>query len=596
MPQDSLEGPRRTLQDQLKETIEFPPLTAVHNGSIVYRAAESGAERQVRRVAAQPYCQQSYWCCCCSQAGPHPRPAYGTGNGNAGSTLQSMAVASSSDQGQVEHSTGRLPVFSAVRGSATYLLAALIPALVFVPNLDSYFVADDWPLLARNLLAWQEGIGLFTTTRFGWYRPLFDLFLSASWTLFGLNPLGYHLCVLLLYILVAMAVGAVGELLTGRRAVGLLSALLFAALGAHAEPVLWIASANEVLAGLMVVLGVLAYLLFRRSSKPAWLVVAGLCYLLGLASKETALFMPLGLVALEWILFSPAWPRPRWRSLLPILPFVLVGAGFAIFRLRGGSPYPMSVSPGRVMLNLAYYLGIEFLALPDNYGYLTSLPIWRQVPWLPLLTVGLAVAGLAIAGRHVAKSGGPSSPQRRALLFSLVWSLALLPPVILTATGRTAFLSTMGVAWALSILFYAAWQRGSRRQGRRWAVVALVLVLSANLVVCGYRTYWWRQAGDTSQALMEQLGDRLAELPIGPLSTPVWLVGLPDHLHHAYVFRNAFPEAATLSLPGSTVDAILDPDSETRKTQPTAAEWIDRVPCSDCVIFLYQDGSLERLR
>jgi hypothetical protein len=507
-----------------------------------------------------------------------------------------MTLPSSESRGQFSPRRSRRSALSLVQTSGSYLLAALVPALVFLPNLNSYFVADDWPVLARNIMAWQKGIGLFTAARFGWYRPLFDLFLSVCWGLFGLNPLGYHLCILFLYVLVAIAVGMVGELLTGRRAIGLLSALVFAIHGAHAEPVLWIASANEVLAGLMVAVGTLAYILFRRSSKRTWLVLAGFSYLLGLSSKETALFMPLALVALEWIVFNPSWPLPNWRSLIPTLPFVLVGVAFALFRLLGGSPYPMSVSPGRVVLNLAYYLGVGVLALPDNYGYLTSLPLWRRAPWLPLLSVALAGTGLVILGWLLLKTRRQNILHGKALLFSLAWSLVSLLPVILTATGRTAFLYTMGVSWALSILFLSIWRQVTQPRLRRWAVIALALLICANFVVSVYRVYWWRDAGNTSRSVLKQVADQLADLPADSSGATVWLVGIPDHMHHAYVFRNAFPEAADLYLPGWTLNAILDYDWQAEAVQHTAAKWIEQVPCSDCAVFWYTDGSVERLR
>ncbi len=95
---------------------------------------------------------------------------------------------------------------------------------------------------------------------------------------------------------------------------------------------------------------------------------------------------------------------------------------------------------------------------------------------------------------------------------------------------------------------------------------------------------------------MEQVADQLADLPADPSGAPVWLVGIPDHMHHAYVFRNAFPWSGDLSLPGWTLNAILDRDLQAEAVQHTAAEWIEQVSCSDCAIFWYNDGSLERLR
>lgn len=95
---------------------------------------------------------------------------------------------------------------------------------------------------------------------------------------------------------------------------------------------------------------------------------------------------------------------------------------------------------------------------------------------------------------------------------------------------------------------------------------------------------------------MEQAADPLADLPLDRSSAPFWLVGMPDHVRGAYVFRNAFPAAGDLALPGWTLNAILDRDLQAEPGQDAAAEWIEQVPCTDCAIFWYNEGSLERLR
>ncbi len=462
-----------------------------------------------------------------------------------------------------------------------YALAAL-PVSLFLPNVTAYFVADDWPILARNIHAWEEGLRLFTATRFGWYRPLFDLWIALNWEVFGLNPAGYHAFVFVLYVLVAVGVGLLAALLSGERWAGVLSTFLFALNGAHAEPVLWIAAANEVLAGFFVVGSLLAYVQFRRSGRGGWLVVAWLGYLLGLASKETAVFLPLALLLYDAWLYRPAETPSRWRRFAPAGGFLLTGAIFTILRLRAGSPYSAAVGVPRIAANLAYYVAVEGLALPDNYGYLTSLPLWRQAPGLPLLTVGLAVAALAVLAGVLRKSAGGrrDGRLRRALGFSVAWALLALAPVLLTATGRTAFLSSVGVAWGVSLLIVLAWRPASRRGLRRWVLAALVLFASAHLAVSAYRAYWWRQAGETSRSVVAQLDDLLSEQG----DESVWLVGLPDHVRHAYVFRNAFPQAGALLSPGREIHAVLDSDLGTPQALCT----------DDCTIYWYEDGILTR--
>jgi cbb3-type cytochrome oxidase subunit 3 len=492
-----------------------------------------------------------------------------------------------------------------IRHIGIYGLASLVSVLVFVPNVNGYFVADDWPVIARNIDAWQRGGQLFTTIRFGWYRPLFDLFIASGWKLFGLHPAGYHAFVLLLYAVVAAAVGGLAEMLTHDLHAGVLSTALFGLQGSHAEPVLWIAAGNEVLAGLFVVLSVAAYVLFRRSGKLGGLVCAWLGYLLGLASKETVVFLPIMLMIYDVWLYRPGRRRAMWQTLVPSLPFLLVGIAFAAFRIQTGSPYSTSVGILRILSNLAYYVSVEVLAMPDNYGYYTSLSLWRQEPWIPLLTISLAGAFIGILvwllskmrkgnlGHGRPESGpGPVWPSRM-LGFAVAWSLVSLAPVALTATGRTAFLSSIGVSWTFALLFVSIRHVPLPARFARWSLVALVLWAGANLGVSAYRADCWRSAASTSKRVMSQLETHLS----GEQSNhTVWLVGLPDHLKHAYTFRNAFPDAAKLRFPGWDIQAVLDVDLQGSTSQQMVAQGMGPMSCTDCSIFWYEDGVLERLR
>jgi hypothetical protein len=283
----------------------------------------------------------------------------------------------------------------------------------------------------------------------------------------------------------------------------------------------------------------------------------------------------------------------------------LVGIAFVAFRIQTGSPYATSVGILRILANLAYYAGVLILAMPDNYGYYTSLPLWRQEPWFPLLTIGLAVAAITILAWLLPRTrqGNPglnqpaNKPgqlsQPRVFGFAVAWSLVSLAPVALTATGRTAFLSSMGVSWAFALVFVSIQRASLPKPFVRWSLVALVLWAGANLSVAAYRVYWWRNAADTSEMVMNQLETQL----IGEdTDHAVWLLGLPDHLKHAYTFRNAFPAAGQLRFPGWDLHAVLDVDLQRGTGQRDATRAVEQIPCTDCPIFWYEDGVLERLR
>jgi hypothetical protein len=147
----------------------------------------------------------------------------------------------------------------------------------------------------------------------------------------------------------------------------------------------------------------------------------------------------------------------------------------------------------------------------------------------------------------------------------------------------------MGVAWALAIVITRLWTESSQPRSRRWVLIAVTLLVSAQLSVSAYRAYWWRQAGNTSESVMLQVEN---QLPKEQTDSAVWLVGLPDHLRHAYAFRNAFPEAAILLFPGWEIHALLDVDL----AEGTREQAVEQVPCAGCAILWYENRVLERVQ
>lgn len=444
-----------------------------------------------------------------------------------------------------------------------YLSISALATAIYWFGITNTFLADDWPVISRYAnLSWDEAMTLFVTVSAGWYRPVFYLFLSLCWQLFEGAALGFHIVIMALYVIVTALVGHLSELLTKSRPIGLLTVVIFGIHGVHAEPVLWIASSNELLAGLFVVASMSSYVLYRQSpTKLLWMVGTILFFLLALASKETAVFLPIMFVIYDLLFGVLADKRRRMQNL--ILPLLMLGVslGFVFFRLTTGSPYSTSVPLTRIVINGVYYVAVELFMLPENYGYLTALPLWRASPLLPAATVGVALIALGGAAWLLFKHDRRLARLRqdRGLLFLVAWSMVALGPVILTATGRTAFMSSMGVSGALAIVWATLWKAGSTSQSvptqRRWTMVFLALFLGSTLTVTAYRAYWWQQAGIVMENTLASLQTELSDIPEG---SNVCVLDLPDHLHHAYVFRNAFPAISSQLFPNWTFEVILD--------------------------------------
>src|SRR5512138_224970 len=165
---------------------------------------------------------------------------------------------------------------------------------------------------------------MFTTFHGGHWQPLSWMTLGLDYTLWGMNPLGYHLTnvllhavnALLVYRLIAVLVPGVGA---RAAAVG---ALLFAIHPLRVESVAWVTERRDVLSGLFL-LTVLAYVRYvrARDAGQPWGIPFGLslaCFALSLLAKAWGVTLPLVLLVLD------VYPLRRFspRALLEKVPYV----------------------------------------------------------------------------------------------------------------------------------------------------------------------------------------------------------------------------------------------------------------------------------
>ena len=204
---------------------------------------------------------------------------------------------------------------------------AALTFLVFSPALLNGFVEwDDQVNLLQNLnyrgLGWQQIRWMFTSTLMGHYIPVTWLTFGLDYTLWGMNPFGYHLTNNVihavnaaLFYLVALPLLGKATALTGGalRSSSAAAALFFALHPLRAESVAWATERRDVLAGLFFLLTVLMYLEAseadgRRRSR---LLVGSLaCYVLGLLSKSIIMTLPAVLILLD--VYPLGRLSPRW--------------------------------------------------------------------------------------------------------------------------------------------------------------------------------------------------------------------------------------------------------------------------------------------
>ncbi len=240
---------------------------------------------------------------------------------------------------------------------------ALLTACAFLPALRNGFAWDDELNFLTNPhyrgLGWEQLRWMFTTAYLGPYQPLSWLSSGLDFSLWGMNPFGYHLGNLLLHAantslvyllsarllrLAAPTDGPESELRLDVCAGA--AALLFSLHPLRVEAVAWATERRTVLAGFFYLSALWFYLEdVSRKRRPVASVVL---FLLSLLSKGVGVALPVTLLALD------AYPLRRFRKdvLWEKAPFFLLALAFGLVELFAYSQHP-TTAPDEALVTRA---------------------------------------------------------------------------------------------------------------------------------------------------------------------------------------------------------------------------------------------------
>lgn len=296
---------------------------------------------------------------------------------------------------------------------ASGIIPPLLALLVYAPVLGHGLLWDDSAILERQLPGLTVSKALLPPSNlhqwsYHYYRPMVVLSLLLDRALYGTDPFGYHLTVLLLHAAVSYSVFLLGtRWMSPARAT--LGGSLFAVFPLHAECVGWIAGRTDVLASLF---GVLAVALFSKglgpwagsralregSSPPGGfsrlaLAGSGALFLGALLSKESAIALVPVFLAAAWMGGAVRYPRMAGWALGVVL--ASVGIYLAMRVLLNPGARTAAITTGghpalRAVLGAGFYFPTHLLA-PFGSPYRLSPPSGIL---LTLAAVGLVGLGI----------------------------------------------------------------------------------------------------------------------------------------------------------------------------------------------------------
>lgn len=347
--------------------------------------------------------------------------------------------------------------------------------LVFIlswPSLFSFFLSDDFVLLKNTpTFSINNLISIFSKTWKGYftgvyhwhnnglnddlYRPIINLSFLIDKMIWGLNPFGYHLTNIGMYIFCCFIVYELSVILLKSEKLGYLTTLLFALHPSHIQTVLSISNRTDLVAGLFLLLSFYIYLIFKRSEKQKFLFLSNIFYFLSLFAKETVILYPLIIIFYELIVIDK-----NNKRYLATLGFILVNIVYLLIRFtlfKGIGSYG-NLSEG--FLNILSLRGILSLILKIiglavvgkmrilSYLFFNYLTVYSYILFLfcvPIIVI-LGHRLVKIIKTHI------SDTERRLLLFSFVSFVFLLIPVLPIIGDRFMFVPALFIIIGILII------------------------------------------------------------------------------------------------------------------------------------------------
>lgn len=400
-------------------------------------------------------------------------------------------------------------------------MVAAITFLAFLPALSNGFVSwDD----AKNFLdnPHYRGLGptqlgwMWTTFHLGHYVPLSWMTLGLDYTLWGMNPAGYHLTSLLLHCVDAVLVFLLARRLLVRSGVvpaddvsiagqlpAAFAALLFSIHPLRVESVVWITERRDVLSLLFYLACVLVYLsaVEKADRRSYWLAVA--LYLCALLSKATAMTLPAVLLLLN------VYPLRRFhfrdgilgvaarRVYLEIAPFAVLTMAsivLSIVALHPPEQLPVLQKIAVSAFSLCFY--VYRTLVPANLSPLYEMPQHVDPLAMPFV---VAYVGTAILFTVVLMNWRRWPGLTASWLGFFLISLPMLG-FVQNGPQIAADRYTYHAAVALAILAAAGYAYAVRRARAASRVIASMIV-----VVLGVLTYDQSHIWHDSEALWERV-------------------------------------------------------------------------------------------
>ncbi len=231
------------------------------------------------------------------------------------------------------HEPKRVKLFD--KKSYTFIgLILLFTIIVYIPSINNDFVVnwDDGGYITeyevvQDLNAENLKV-IFSTFYKGNYHPITTMVNAFEYAIAGTDPTLYHIVNLLFHIINVFLVFWFILLLTKRREIAAICAILFGIHPMHVESVAWISELKDVMYTLFFLSSMIYYYFFisRKNKKAKHYIISLILFGLSLFSKSAAVTLPVALLLIDYF----AKRKLRFNLVVEKIPFFLFSIAFGV--------------------------------------------------------------------------------------------------------------------------------------------------------------------------------------------------------------------------------------------------------------------------
>jgi hypothetical protein len=436
-----------------------------------------------------------------------------------------------------------------VRTAAYWIVPSLLCLILYWPGLLTWFQDDDFAFLAlkANIHNWHDLLGILThPTPGGSWRPFSDRgYYLLLQTLFGSNPLPFHIVCFLTQFANLALISALTRRLTGSSVAGFLAPVLWIANSKLIIVMTWCLAYDYTLCGFSLLTAFWLFLRWIETADRRYYAGMWAVFLLGFGVLETNIVFPL--LAASYTLLCV---RSYFRKTIPLFvpSIIFIAAHMLLIHAPATGPYSLHVNAAMIK-TFGHYWAWAFE--PVNLTAFTHLP--ESVGVCGMLLFSGALLGFAVHEAY-----------RRNLvpLFFLCWFAIVLAPDLPLRDNVTDFylaLPCIGIAMLAAYAFAFAWKKRAVYKGI--AVILLAFFLSESIPTANGGAEWYLRRSLKVEALVRAV---VAEHALYPGKT-ILLEGIDRAQFAASVAQHAF---AAFGVPN--VFLVPGSDAEIAPRNPAA--------------------------